>query len=555
MSFRDRHRFLDEVYNSCPDPVLMTAEDMGDVAGRVGLLMEEVLSWFKDEKSRRAKLLAHNAHQAQNSTCQFPLTPESIRVSGEISSTSFSYNATSPGTPSKQQDMSSHCSASANQNILAPPRAKRGRPAKTQLRIEFGLPSPDAKRKKMPVKYPCPDCQNFVLVERWAEHVNRKHFPKHVWECPKSNRQTGNPCSSNPRYRPDFRDDNFATHLKCEHNCPDAEVAELKKTCKFEVTNFFHKICGFCDKALNSRDESLEHIKHHFRKASEEPNPKVDLGVSLWKEKCGVEHKLQPGIHYRRSQGLEPDATGKDDNHDRDVDENGGSGEGNSDNSGHDDSGLRSNNSHDHDVNENGASGDGNSDGPRHGNSGSQPNSNSHTHGHREDSRPTPNCSDISGDPRSIDATFPRDQPSIRQPKMGVENELDLPSISSLLGRYYERHPESQERGSSGPQTPRSPTARSRIKARRLTSKEEANFRCHVKGCGKLFGRSYNFKAHLESHDETSNHPFPCICKDCDKKFERKTDLERHHQSVHMAQQNRCKHCDRVFAGEEKLKR
>jgi hypothetical protein len=60
MSFRDRHRFLDGVYNSYPDPALITAEDMGDVARKVGLLMEEVLSWFKDEKSRRVELYAHN---------------------------------------------------------------------------------------------------------------------------------------------------------------------------------------------------------------------------------------------------------------------------------------------------------------------------------------------------------------------------------------------------------------------------------------------------------------------------------------------------------------
>ncbi len=44
---------------------------------------------------------------------------------------------------------------------------------------------------------------------------------------------------------------------------------------------------------------------------------------------------------------------------------------------------------------------------------------------------------------------------------------------------------------------------------RRLTTKEEANFQCEVKGCGKLFSRSYNFKAHMETHDENRDYPFP----------------------------------------------
>jgi hypothetical protein len=427
------------------------------------------------------------------------------------------------------------------------------------VKLEPDLPSPDTKRKKISVKYPCPDCQNFVPVERWAEHINRKHFPKHVWECPKTNRQTGNPCSSSPHYRPAYRDDNFATHLKGEHKCPDVEVAELKEACKFEVKNFFHKICGFCDKSLDSRDESIEHIKDHFRKASEEPNAPVDLGVSLWKEKCGVEHNLKLGIHYRRSQTSEPDPTDEGEdaegNHDRDEDENGGSGEGIPDNSGHDNSDSRSNNnSHDRDTDENGASSDGNSDNPCHGNSSSQPNNNSHTHDHGEDTRSSQDSSDNSGDPRNIDATFSQDQPSIGRLKMDFENAPNLPSIS-LLGWKYDRRLESQERDTSSSQATRSPTGIPCTKTRRLTPKKDADFQCHVEGCGKLFSRSYNFKAHLETHDKTRKHLFPCSVKDCDKKFEKKTDLERHHQSAHVVQRNRCEHCSRTFAREDILRR
>ncbi|KAK1761157.1 hypothetical protein QBC47DRAFT_23062 [Echria macrotheca] len=97
---------------------------------------------------------------------------------------------------------------------------------------------------------------------------------------------------------------------------------------------------------------------------------------------------------------------------------------------------------------------------------------------------------------------------------------------------------------------------RPRRAPRRLTTKEEANFQCEVKGCGKLFSRSYNFKAHMETHDEKREYPFPCTVNDCNKKFVRKTDLQRHHQSVHMRERNhKCDYCGRLFARKDTLRR
>lgn len=91
---------------------------------------------------------------------------------------------------------------------------------------------------------------------------------------------------------------------------------------------------------------------------------------------------------------------------------------------------------------------------------------------------------------------------------------------------------------------------------RKLTTREEANFRCDVKGCGKFFSRSYNFKAHMETHREKREYPFPCQVGDCTKKFVRKTDLQRHHQSVHMKERNHgCEYCGRMFARRDTLKR
>jgi len=97
---------------------------------------------------------------------------------------------------------------------------------------------------------------------------------------------------------------------------------------------------------------------------------------------------------------------------------------------------------------------------------------------------------------------------------------------------------------------------RPRRTPRKLTSREEANFQCEVKGCGKLFSRSYNFKAHMETHDEKREYPFPCTVTDCNKKFVRKTDLQRHHQSVHMKERNhKCDYCGRLFARKDTLRR
>ncbi|KAM0277972.1 hypothetical protein ACHAQH_005426 [Verticillium albo-atrum] len=97
---------------------------------------------------------------------------------------------------------------------------------------------------------------------------------------------------------------------------------------------------------------------------------------------------------------------------------------------------------------------------------------------------------------------------------------------------------------------------RPRRAPRRLTTREEANFQCEVKGCGKLFSRSYNFKAHMETHDDQREYPFPCQIGDCNKKFVRKTDLQRHHQSVHTKERNhKCDYCSRLFARKDTLRR
>ncbi|KAH6679820.1 hypothetical protein B0J14DRAFT_307170 [Halenospora varia] len=161
--------------------------------------------------------------------------------------------------------------------------------------------------------------------------------------------------------------------------------------------------------------------------------------------------------------------------------------------------------------------------------------------------------------PGSIETSFYHEQRSpVEWPKVEYSNGTttqDLPSINTLPIPLYDR-PDGQDRGRlQGARRSNSTIARIR-QPRKLTTKEDANFQCHVKGCGKLFGRSYNFKAHMETHDSSREYPFPCPLKDCTKKFVRKTDLQRHHQSVHMKQRNhRCDYCSRFFARKDTLRR
>jgi len=155
-------------------------------------------------------------------------------------------------------------------------------------------------------------------------------------------------------------------------------------------------------------------------------------------------------------------------------------------------------------------------------------------------------------------SSYYNDQAPIAWPKLDYTT-LELPSISSLPIPQYDRRIEGRESmdlASAGPQRKMSTSIARTRQPRRLTTKEEANFQCTVKGCGKLFGRSYNYKAHMETHDAGREYPFPCIQPDCEKRFVRKTDLQRHHQSVHMKQRNfRCDYCSRLFARKDTLRR
>ncbi|CZR61322.1 uncharacterized protein PAC_11218 [Phialocephala subalpina] len=300
MSFRDRHHFLHDAYNSFQDPEEISAKRLESISQTVGLTMEEVMSWFVDEKSRRAKLLATHS-QPENYAREFPLSPESMTSPESSTTATLTSSPTSPGSPrtfSGYQNIFSVLSSptpSSQQRPSIAARGRRGRRPKTPS-THANLPSSsEPKRQKLSSQYPCTDCGKELLAERWSEHMKRVHFPDNVWECPKTNDKTRRPCCADPFYR----SENFATHLNRVHQCAPDEVSQLKVSCKYAVSDFFHKICGICGDDLKSRDQSLDHIRDHFKEISQRPFPPTDLGASEWRENCGSDHVLQRGIHYR----------------------------------------------------------------------------------------------------------------------------------------------------------------------------------------------------------------------------------------------------------------
>ncbi|GAB7343206.1 hypothetical protein MBLNU457_1271t1 [Dothideomycetes sp. NU457] len=84
----------------------------------------------------------------------------------------------------------------------------------------------------------------------------------------------------------------------------------------------------------------------------------------------------------------------------------------------------------------------------------------------------------------------------------------------------------------------------------------EATAKCRCDLCGKLFQRTYNLKAHQDTHNPARKVPFECSVPDCNKKFVRRTDLERHFQSVHVKTKGfSCPMCNAAFARKDTCRR
>ncbi|WYZ37416.1 hypothetical protein EsH8_II_000922 [Colletotrichum jinshuiense] len=163
--------------------------------------------------------------------------------------------------------------------------------------------------------------------------------------------------------------------------------------------------------------------------------------------------------------------------------------------------------------------------------------------------------------PRSMHAPYMTESGPYASPHQGYMPDNHSPSWSKVeygAEHYYQNLPASEPAPPSQDVKRTEELKHNRPKRvpRKMTSVADANYQCNVKGCGKLFSRSYNYKAHLDTHDERREYPFPCLAADCNKKFVRKTDLQRHNQSVHVKEKtHRCDYCSRLFARKDTLRR
>lgn len=160
--------------------------------------------------------------------------------------------------------------------------------------------------------------------------------------------------------------------------------------------------------------------------------------------------------------------------------------------------------------------------------------------------------------PDMLNAIFYQDQFSMRLSKPKYQSFQNLLSTSTLPVLLYGTRSERLEQTlpSLNEQTHTPGTMIRARRPQRLITKEDSSLKCHVEGCGKLFHRKYNFKMHLETHNESRNYPFPCTLTDCKRRFVRKIDLHRHYQSVHIKQRNQfCVYCSRSFARKDTMRR
>ena len=138
-------------------------------------------------------------------------------------------------------------------------------------------------------QYCCPTCKfKTKKMDQWYTHQSRKHFPSEVFVCRTDSGEKR--CHKGPD-DPCKRKDNFETHLKESHGYESGEALdkEVSKS-TIKVTGLFHDKCGFCSLALNTREDSLEHIGRHIEEGDD---------IDDWRHQCtSLDHKLEYPVHF-----------------------------------------------------------------------------------------------------------------------------------------------------------------------------------------------------------------------------------------------------------------
>lgn len=144
------------------DPCAIGGKDLEKVAGGVGLSMEEVLCWFEDEKSRRAKRLSLQLAQPQQPAQQLLMSPAATTTSRTMIWSMSEFGSLLPGSAMQlDEDFPLLPIPTPPDDLISPRRTtNRGRPPKNKSLRRSVSPSPEAKRQKSLAKYPCTDCNN-----------------------------------------------------------------------------------------------------------------------------------------------------------------------------------------------------------------------------------------------------------------------------------------------------------------------------------------------------------------------------------------------------------
>jgi serine/threonine protein kinase/uncharacterized C2H2 Zn-finger protein len=330
MSFCEKTEFLHGIYDSYEDIDTISRKKLREISKQLDLKIDEIDRWLEKEKERRSQIASENPRK-HPSRRQLPLSPNTTTTYGCNNTGNMDMAHYSLPLPNSLAPLDGMLSLTAtSKHPTAPLKAKRGRPPNIRSSAHSDA-TPNTKRRKLgdsmdELSYLCPDC-TVGTVSRcytdsgWSDHVKRKHFPRQIWECQQLDSATRTTRCS----RIFKRLEGFDKHLKQKHGyLGNDEIARLKVASKLTVVNHFHETCGFLDcthEPFRNRNDSIEHIKSHFKKLAQQVTPPEDMGVSQWKDKCCRSHELTRGVHYHVNQandGVEQNQDPEDDDDEED---------------------------------------------------------------------------------------------------------------------------------------------------------------------------------------------------------------------------------------------